>query len=77
MWKAVSPISSGSNTTTILEALEPGTAYKVRIRAVSVIGNGEWTMVGELPIEVHVMKLLFCINVESCIQCHGSCRIVL
>ena len=59
LWRAVSPISSGSNTTTLLEALEAGAAYEVRIRAVSAIGNGEWSRVGELPIEVHVMEVLY------------------
>ena len=56
MW---SRISSDSSTTTLLEALEAGTAYEVRIRAVSVIGNGEWSIVGELLFEVHVMEVLY------------------
>ena len=45
-WRAVSPVTSRSNTSTVLQALTSGTAYQVRIRAVSAIGNGEWSRVG-------------------------------
>ena len=45
MWRVVSPVTSGSNTSTVLEALDAGTAYQVRIRAVSPIGNGMWSRV--------------------------------
>ena len=45
MWRVVSPVTSGSNTSTVLEALDIGTAYYVRIRAVSPIGNGMWSWV--------------------------------
>ena len=44
-WRAVSPILLGSTTSTVLEALDVGTAYQVRIRAVSAIGNGLWSRV--------------------------------
>ena len=44
-WGAVSPISSGSSTSTVIEALDVGTAYQVRIRAVSAAGNGTWSRV--------------------------------
>ena len=44
-WRSVSPVTSGSTTSTVLEALDAGTAYHVRIRAVSVIGNGMWSSV--------------------------------
>ena len=39
-WTAASPVSPGSATSTLLEALDAGTVYEVRIRAVSAIGNG-------------------------------------
>ena len=45
-WRAVSPVTSRSNASTVLQALTSGTAYQVRIRAVSAIGNGEWSTVG-------------------------------
>ena len=44
-WRAVSPVSPGSTTSTLLEALDAGTVYEVRIRAVSAIGNGTWSRV--------------------------------
>ena len=60
--RAVSIVSSGSSTTTLLQALEAGTAYEVRIRAVSAIGNGEWsikvserTYISELSGELEVL----------------------
>ena len=44
-WITVSLVPSGSATSTVLDALNAGTAYRVRIRAVSAIGNGEWNSV--------------------------------
>ena len=44
-WRKVNPVSPGSATSTLLEALEAGTVYEVRIRAVSAIGNGPWSRV--------------------------------
>ena len=44
-WRAANPVSSASTTSTLLEALDAGTVYKVRIRAVSPIGNGPWSEV--------------------------------
>ena len=44
-WRAASPVSPGSATSTLLEALDAGTVYEVRIRAVSAIGNGMWSEV--------------------------------
>ena len=41
-WRAANHVSPGSTTSTILEALDAGTVYEVRIRAVSAIGNGPW-----------------------------------
>ena len=58
-WKATNPVSPGSATSTLLEVLDAGTVYEVRIRAVSAIGNGIWsrvesetTYMGELSSEV-------------------------
>ena len=45
VWRAASPVSPGSATSTLLEALDGGTVYEVRIRAVSAIGNGPWSRV--------------------------------
>ena len=39
-WRAANPVSPDSTTSTLLEALDAGTVYEVRIRAVSAIGNG-------------------------------------
>ena len=36
-------VSSGSTTSTLLETLDAGTVYEVRLRAVSAIGNGTWS----------------------------------
>ena len=44
-WRAASPVSPGSTTSTLLEALDAGIVYEVRIRAVSAIGNGTWSEV--------------------------------
>ena len=44
-WRAVSPVSPGSTTSTLLDALDAGTVYEVHIRAVSAIGNGIWSRV--------------------------------
>ena len=44
-WRAVSPILLGSTTSTLLEALDAGTTYQVRIRAMSAPGNGMWSRV--------------------------------
>ena len=65
-WRAANLVSPGSNTSTLLEALDAGTVYEVRIRAVSAIGNGTWskvetTYLSELCSEV---KLLKSINTE-------------
>ena len=66
-WRAATPVSPGSTTSTLLEALNPGTVYEVRIRAVSAIGNGTWsrvesetTYMGEL---CSVIKLLESTNI--------------
>ena len=45
LWIAVNLAPSGSNMSTVLEALDTGTTYQVRIRAVSAIGNGTWSRV--------------------------------
>ena len=42
---AANHVSPGSTTSTLLEALDAGTVYEVRIRAVSAIGNGTWSRV--------------------------------
>ena len=44
-WRKANPVSPGSATSTLLEALDAGTVYEVRIRAVSAIGNGTWSRV--------------------------------
>ena len=45
-WRAAANlVSPGSTTSTLLEALDAGTVYEVRIRAVSAIGNGPWSRV--------------------------------
>ena len=44
-WRAANPVSPGSTTSTLLEALDAGTVYEVRIRAASAIGNGIWSRV--------------------------------
>ena len=44
-WRAANLVSPGSTTSTLLEALDAGTVYEVRIRAVSAIGNGTWSTV--------------------------------
>ena len=44
-WRAAKPVSPGSATITLLEALDAGTVYEVRIRAVSAIGDGTWSRV--------------------------------
>ena len=44
-WRAASPVSPSSTTSTLLEALDAGNVYEVRIRAVSAIGNGTWSRV--------------------------------
>ena len=43
-WKNT-PVITGSPpaTTTDLENLQAGTSYSVRVRAVSAIGNGDWS----------------------------------
>ena len=41
-WRAV---FLGPTTSTLLEALDAGTVYKVRVWAVSAIGNGTWSSV--------------------------------
>ena len=62
-WRAASPASPGSATSTLLEALDAGTVYEVRIRAVSAIGNGAWsevesdtTYMSELCSEVKLLE---------------------
>ena len=44
-WRTANLVSTGSTTSTLLEALDAGTVYEVRIRAVSAIGNGTWSEV--------------------------------
>ena len=44
-WRAANLVFPGSTTSTLLEALDAGTMYEVRIRAVSAIGNGTWSSV--------------------------------
>ena len=44
-WRAANLVSPGSTTSTLLETLDAGTVYEVRIRAVSGIGNGTWSEV--------------------------------
>ena len=43
-WSSAAPVS-GSTTSTYLEELVAGSEYQVRVRAVSVIGNGTWSEV--------------------------------
>ena len=43
--RAANLVSPGLATSTLLEALDAGTVYEVRIRAVSAIGNGTWSRV--------------------------------
>ena len=43
--RAANPVSPGSTRSTLLEALDAGTVYEVRIRAVSAVGNGTWSRV--------------------------------
>ena len=62
IWRAASPVSPGSNTSTLLEALAAGTVYEVRIRAVSAIGNGRWS---EVESETTYMSEL-CSEVKHC-----------
>ena len=68
-WRAANPVSPGSTTSTLLEALDVGAVYEVRLRAVSAIGNGIWSRVesettykSELCSEV---KLAQTANIES------------
>ena len=44
-WRTANLVSPGSTTSTLLETLDAGTVYEVRIRAVSAIGNGTWSRV--------------------------------
>ena len=44
-WRAASPVSPGSTTSTLLEALDAGTVYEIRVRAVSARGTGPWSEV--------------------------------
>ena len=44
-WRKVDIVASNSVTSTLLEVLDAGTVYEVRIRAVSAIGNGTWSRV--------------------------------
>ena len=44
-WRTAMSVSPGSNTSTLLEALDAGTVYEVHIRAVSAIGSGIWSRV--------------------------------
>ena len=68
-WRTGNPVRpSSSATSTLLEALDAGTLYKLRIRAVSDIGNGTWSRVelettyeSELCSEV---KLVETANIE-------------
>ena len=74
-WRAASPVSPGSATSTLLEALDAGTVYEVRIRAVSAIGNGTWsevesetTYMSELSSEVKlpgIGKYYYSVNVGT------------
>ena len=66
-WRVVSAAPSGSNTSTVLEALDIGTAYQVHIRAVSAIGSGMWsrvesetTYISELSgeLEVYIIEVI-------------------
>ena len=43
-WSSAAPVSS-STTSTHLEELVAGTEYQVQVRAVSAIGNGNWSEV--------------------------------
>ena len=73
LWIAVNPAPSGSTTSTVLRTLNVGTAYQVRIRAVSVIGNGMWsrvesetTYMGQLSGKLEVREIThFDIDVEA------------
>ena len=72
-WRAVSPTPPGSATSTVLQTLDVGTAYQVRIRAVSAIGNGMWsrveseiTYMGQLSGKFEVIEIThFDIDVEA------------
>ena len=44
-WRTAKPVSLHSTTSTLLEGLDAGTVYEVRISAVSAIGNGMWSRV--------------------------------
>ena len=64
LWGSTDPVSSGSTTSTLLEELCANTTYHVRIRAVSAIGNGTWSMeelattyMSELASEVEEIRV--------------------
>ena len=66
-WRKVDIVVSGLNTTTVFKGLDAGIVYKVRIRAVSAIGNGTWSRVesettykSELCSEVKLLILNQC-----------------
>ena len=81
-WRAANPVSPDSTTSTLLEALDAGTVYEVRIRAVSAIGNGTWsrveseaTYMGELCSEFNLLKLLILVTIDktSTLLLQGNC----
>ena len=45
VWNDVKILVSPPATSTILTRLEAGTTYNVRVRAMSTIGEGNWSMV--------------------------------
>ena len=69
-WGKEDIVAFNSTTSTLLEVLDAGTVYEVRIRAVSAIGNGPWS---RMELETTYMSELWSefkqvetTNFESC-----------
>ena len=70
--RKVDIVASNSVTSTLLEVLDAGTVYEVRIRAVSVIGNGPWSRVeSETTYKSELWSELLQINCFSA-NCNNS-----
>ena len=71
-WRKVDIVASNSVTSFLLEVLDAGTVYEVRIRAVSVIGNGPWSrVVSETTYMSELWSELLQINCFSA-NCNNS-----
>ena len=73
-WSSATPISgSPPATSTILNGLDAGTEYNIRVRAVSELGAGEWSVEQtERTFDSEFLCIVSCYKMHLYTFCYGT-----